>query len=228
MPKGHLGGDHIRLIISESHQIVCELLCNALQRTRGFNVVGSAIGADQLCTAVRTEKPDIALVSTHLEDGPYSGFRVLSDLKQDPPQTKLVMLMDTADCDVVIDAFRAGVRGVFRKSEPVHQLQKCITAVHRGQIWANNWELEQIISAFVAANPLRCLNSRGKNLLSVREQEIIPLVAQGYTNREIAQRLNISEHTVKNHLFRMYEKLGISSRVELILYASSRRDATAA
>jgi DNA-binding NarL/FixJ family response regulator len=74
------------------------------------------------------------------------------------------------------------------------------------------------------AMPFKGVNSRGEALLTKREQELVPLVANGLTNREISTQLGVSEHTIKNHLFRIYEKLGISSRVELILYAVSERD----
>ena len=81
-----------------------------------------------------------------------------------------------------------------------------------------------VINALQTAMPFRGVNSRGEELLTKREQGLVPLVASGLTNREISTRLGVSEHTIKNHLFRIYEKLGISSRVELILYAVSERD----
>jgi DNA-binding NarL/FixJ family response regulator len=81
-----------------------------------------------------------------------------------------------------------------------------------------------VVEALQKALPFKAVNSRGEALLTKREQEIVPLVANGLTNREISTQLRVSEHTIKNHLFRIYEKLGISSRVELILYAVSERD----
>jgi DNA-binding NarL/FixJ family response regulator len=104
-------------------------------------------------------------------------------------------------------------------------LGRCIAAVHSGQIWASSADLQQVFGALEMAIPFRCVNSLGEALLTKREQEIVPLVAQGLTNNEISLRLSVSEHTIKNHLFRVYEKLGISSRVELILYAVSDREA---
>jgi DNA-binding NarL/FixJ family response regulator len=137
------------------------------------------------------------------------------------------MLMEHTDREIVIDAFRAGARGVFKKSAPLSLLYKCIATVHKGQIWASNEELQHLLEALQTTMPLRCLDVRGRAILSKREQQIVPLVAAGMTNKEISDKLGLSEHTVKNHLFRIYEKLGISSRVELILYAVTQRDEAA-
>jgi DNA-binding NarL/FixJ family response regulator len=103
-------------------------------------------------------------------------------------------------------------------------LGRCISAVHSGQIWASSADLQQVFGELEKTMPLRCVNAHGDVLLTNREQEIVPFVAQGLTNKEISSRLGLSEHTVKNHLFRIYEKLGISSRVELILYAVSEHE----
>jgi len=136
-----------------------------------------------------------------------------------------MIMDDQSERELAVDAFRAGVSGIFNKSAPFQNLKKCLTAVHEGQIWANNTEVQRILDALQKTATLRCVNHRGELLLSKREQEIVPLVAEGLTNREISARLSLSEHTVKNHLFRIYEKIGISSRVELILFATTRHDA---
>jgi DNA-binding CsgD family transcriptional regulator len=88
--------------------------------------------------------------------------------------------------------------------------------------------LQHLLDALETAVPFRCVDSRGKSLLTPREQQLLPLVADGRSNAEIAQLLDVSEHTVKNHLFHVYEKLGISTRVGLILYAVSQTRRSAA
>jgi DNA-binding NarL/FixJ family response regulator len=90
--------------------------------------------------------------------------------------------------------------------------------VQEGQIWANSHQLNFIVDALAHAAPFRVKNANGKDLLAKREQQVAKLVAEGLNNREVAQRLGLSEHTVSNYLFRIYEKLGISGRVELVLY----------
>jgi len=128
------------------------------------------------------------------------------------------MLLKLASRDLVIDAFRAGAAGVFCRTEPVRALSKCIQVVHTGQIWANTDHLHFILEALISATPLRVIDSRGRYLLAPKENEVANLVAEGLTNRDVAKKLGVGEHTVSNYLFRIYEKLGISSRVELALY----------
>ncbi len=100
-------------------------------------------------------------------------------------------------------------------------LARCIQCVSEGQIWANSKELRYILEALGEALPLRVVDTRGAALLSRREVEVVRCVAEGLSNREIAQRLGLTEHTVKNYLFRIFDKLGVSKRVEVVLYAYS-------
>jgi DNA-binding NarL/FixJ family response regulator len=95
--------------------------------------------------------------------------------------------------------------------------------VQRGQVWANSEQLEVLLQALVDSKPLQLKNFEGACLLTKREDQVAALVAEGLTNREVATRLGLSEHTVSNYLFKMYEKLGISSRVEFVLYIFRRR-----
>lgn len=104
-------------------------------------------------------------------------------------------------------------------SEPSSRLPKCIESVHNGQIWAGTKELEYLVSAVASSRPLRVVDACGRNILSKREDEVVALVADGLTNREVSEMLKLSEHTVKSYLFKIFEKLGISTRVELVLYA---------
>ena len=94
--------------------------------------------------------------------------------------------------------------------------------MHQGQIWANSKQLRSVLDAFATATPLRLVNSQGRVLLTKREMDVVKLVVDGHTNRDVAQKLGLTEHTVSNYLFRIYEKLGISSRVELVLYSLKR------
>jgi DNA-binding NarL/FixJ family response regulator len=96
--------------------------------------------------------------------------------------------------------------------------------VREGQIWASTRELEYVVGALASAKPFRGLNANGRNILSKREDEVVALVADGLTNREVSERLKLSEHTVKSYLFKIFEKLGVSTRVELVLYALSENE----
>ena len=104
---------------------------------------------------------------------------------------------------------------------------KCIERVHNGQIWANSEELRLVMDFLErfssSALPLGVVNALGTRLLSPREEDVVKLLMEGMQNREIARTLNLSGHTIKNYLFNIYEKLGISSRTELLLYILTPR-----
>jgi DNA-binding NarL/FixJ family response regulator len=95
--------------------------------------------------------------------------------------------------------------------------------VHAGEIFATGAQLELVFEALATSTPLRVRDWKGDKILTRQEDRIVQLVANGLTNREIAAELRLSEHTVKNYLFRIFEKLGVSSRVELVLFAMSKR-----
>ena len=217
----------ISVVVSDANFMTSELLARALGRVKTLSIVKSAVSFGDTLKAIVERSPDVAVVSTHLADGPYRGLEIVRQARQLSEKTRCVVLMDDSDREIVTDAFRAGARGVFKRSASMQLLSRCITAVHSGQIWASSADLQQVLGALETAVPFRCVNSNGDTLLTKREQEIVPLVAQGLTNKEISSRLGVSEHTVKNHLFRIYDKLGISSRVELILYGVSDREVAA-
>jgi DNA-binding NarL/FixJ family response regulator len=226
-PEGQAGrsrDQRISVVVSDGSYMTSELLARALTRIKTLTILKCTVNFAETLEAIVDLQPDVAVISLHFADGPYKGLELLRRLRELSARTRCAVLIDEAERDGVIDAFRAGARGIFRRSASPHLLARCISAVHRGQIWANSADVLQVVEALQKALPFKAVNSRGEALLTKREQEIVPLVANGLTNREISTQLRVSEHTIKNHLFRIYEKLGISSRVELILYAVSERD----
>lgn len=214
----------ISVVISDASCMMSELLAHALSRVKTFEILKSTVSGCEALNAIVEFDPHVAVVSIHQADGLCKGLEIVRKARRLSGKTHFVVLIDDSDHDLAIDAFRAGARGVFRRSASIHALSRCISAVHGGQIWASSADLQQVIGELERTMPLRCVSVRGEALVTKREQQIVPLVAQGLTNKEISSRLGVSEHTIKNHLFRIYEKLGISSRVELILFAISRHD----
>ena len=132
------------------------------------------------------------------------------------------MLLRTCDRNAVVHSFRAGARGVVYRKDSFKALVKCIRAVHEGQIWAGTQELEYLLEELTRSTPPRIAAADGLARLTQRELEVTALVAEGMKNRDIAEKLQVTEHTVCNYLYRIFDKVGVSSRVELILYALSR------
>ena len=212
----------ISVLIASPQVMVCELIIEALNRHEHFRVVASTTSAQEVLEAVQSANLDVALISATLADGPLSGFGVLRQLRESCPKVKSVILLDSLERILVVDAFRAGARGVFCLSQSTFKsLCRCVEQVHAGQIWANTSELSEVIEALSQLAPMRVVSADGMRLLTKREEDVVRLLVEGLQNRDIANELRLSEHTVKNYLFHIFEKLGVSSRVELVLYAIS-------
>jgi DNA-binding NarL/FixJ family response regulator len=172
---------------------------------------------------MRSTPADIVL----LADDPADHHRLIETLRSlhaNHPHAGLILLLDNYDRGLVVNAMRAGARGLFcRACQPFRALCRCITVVHQGQFWTNTEQMGYVIAALTSAPMSRVIGAKGEGLLTPREEEVVNQVAEGMGNRQIAQQLGIKENTVKKSLLRIYDKLGVSNRVELVLYALSHR-----
>jgi DNA-binding NarL/FixJ family response regulator len=213
----------IRVVVAESSRMASQLLEGAFQKHRQkFDVHTFSGGSVETLREIERKKPHVAIVSADLQDGPLMGFKVLHRLRDSNSGICTVMLLNSSERDLVIDAFCSGARGVFTRSHSIEALPKCIRVVHDGQVWVNNDQIELILGLIMRLRPLQVARPAGTALLTRREEEVVHLVAEGMRNEDISQKLAITEHTVRNYLCRIFEKLGLSSRVELVLYALSR------
>ena len=128
--------------------------------------------------------------------------------------------METESRELAVQAFRSGARGLFSLADSSFQLFcECIERVHRGEIFATTEQLNYLLESVCQVPSLRVVGASGEKLLTSREEQVVALVTDGLSNRDVATELGLSQHTIKKYLFRIFEKLGISSRVELVLYA---------
>ena len=214
--------NNISVLFASPHGLTRELMMGALNRHEHFHVVACASTSQEVLEAVQSADVDVALIGGTLADGPMSGFGVLRQIRECSPQVKSVLLFYGPERHLVVNAFRAGARGVFCLSQSnFKSLCRCVEQVHAGQVWANSSELSEVVEAFSQMAPMRLVNANGMALLTKREEDVVRLLAEGLQNRDIASELNLSEHTIKNYLFHIFDKLGVSSRVELVLYAVS-------
>ena len=212
----------IRVAVADATRMNSQLIVGALKRCHSnFEVRALASNSFVAFHELQGYQPDVVVISAQLEDGPLTGFKVLHQLRASESKTPTVMLLDSTERDLVVDAFRAGARGVFCRGYSFKALPKCIRRVHEGQVWVNNVELEFLLELVISLRPMQARNTGGMALLTPRERDVVRLAVEGMRNQEISVRLNVSEHTVRNYLFRIFDKLGISSRVELVLYAFS-------
>lgn len=216
--------ERISVLIADADNMSSQLMAGALRRCRNyFDVVAVASSSPDAICKLETYKPHVAVVSPVLQDGPQCGFKVLQEVRRSHPRTAGVMLLNSPERAPVIDAFRCGARGVISRDDSFRELSKCIRNVHLGRIWATNEDLEIILEALTHIQPIQINKADGTALLTPREKAAVQLVVEGMKNREIAETLHVTEHTVSNYLYRIFEKLGVSSRVELILYVTSHR-----
>jgi two-component system nitrate/nitrite response regulator NarL len=209
----------ISVLIADQSLMAGQLLESSIEGKSEFNVVGIAVDVEQALQMFSSERADVVLVAANLKDGPLSGFALLRQLRAAHPGTRIVLLVDSIQDDLVLNAFRSGARGLFCRSGSVKMLRKCLLAVHQGQVWADTQQMHLIIEAMESPVPLRSASRQRNNQLRKRERDVLACVASGLTNRQIAEHLCLSEHTVKNYLFRLCDKVGRSGRVELMLYA---------
>jgi len=205
-------------LASDGTSLTTQLLVEALARDAQFQMIESPSNAAAILALVKKEKPQVAVISGKLGESSPEEFDLVREIRLQSPGTRVIVLLDSSERSTVTAAFRSGAQGVFCRTEPFRLLAKCIQCVDKGQVWASSTELHFVLEALSQPALAGCLSANG-GLLSARETEVVRCVAEGLTNREVAQRLKLTEHTVKNYLFRIFDKLGVSSRVEVVLYA---------
>jgi DNA-binding NarL/FixJ family response regulator len=212
-----------RVLIAEGTRMASRLLADALGQQSSLEVVAATCGAGESLLAIAEKRPDVILISDALEDDAKRGFELAKEVRLAAPEARVVLLLDNCRAETVVEAFRAGARGVFSRNESLAVLAKCVSCVAQGQIWANSEQMGYAVEALSSAAARRHFNVDELKTLSRREQEVAAALSDGLSNREIAERLQLSPHTVKNHIFRIFEKLGVSSRFELMAALGRRR-----
>ena len=215
---GHCGEASVSIVVADSGSIRSQLLARALRARRNFNVTIAPQDRALLHHFLESNLTNIVLIpGNHGSD-----LRLLRWLHLAHPGVATILLVDSCDRQFIVNAFRAGAKGVFQfNQDPFRLLCKCVNCVSHGQIWMNSEHAHYVLDALSEVAALRVVNAKGRALLTSREEQVVALVAEGLNNREIAGELGLSEHTIKKYLLRTFDKLGISTRVELVLYAVS-------
>src|SRR6201987_3028463 len=209
----------IRVLMADDHAIFRDGLRKLLDGDEEIVIVGEAQNGAECIKLLAKLKPDILLLDLRMPD--KDGLAVLEEVNFDQTPTRVIVLTAAEDDRDVVRAMRLGARGVVLKQSASDLLLKSIRKVADGEIWLDNRMTAEVIDAFKKS--AESGQRREKPLLSEREKEIVQLVAQGFRNREIGEKLFISEQTVKNHLHNIFDKLGVSDRLELALYAIHHR-----
>jgi len=214
----------IRIVVADDHPIFRDGLCKLLALEEDFEVVAQAQDGRQVLDVLQQTEPHILLLDLKMPG--LDGLATLQKLQTTAGKTRVIVLTASDDKNEFVQAMKLGTSGIVLKQTATELLIKSIRKVHAGEIWLDSHTTAAVIRQFVAnedvppsAAPLAALRDRERSPLSQREREIVALVAQGFKNKEMAEKMFISEQTVKNHLHNIFDKLGVSDRLELALYA---------
>lgn len=208
----------IRVLVADSGPLQSQLLSRALRSRREFEVSAVALDTAALQSFLQENHADVALIAGNQ----VPDWALLRWLRITHPKIPTVLLAESDDRELVVRALRAGAKGIFLFThDPFRLLCKCISQVARGEVWISNQQIHYVLDALSEVPTLRVVNANGRTLLTPREEQVVALVADGLSNRDVAGELGLSEHTIKKYLLRIFDKVGISSRVELVLYAMS-------
>ena len=223
-PNGPPGvSGKIRIVVADDHPIFRDGLCRLLALEPDFEVVAQAQDGRQVLDVLQQHEPDILLLDLKMPG--LDGLATLQKLQNSKHKTRVIVLTASEDKNEFIQAMKLGTSGIVLKQSATELLIKSIRKVNAGEIWLDSHTTAAVMRQFATGADEVSVGTpppgreRERSLLSQREREIVALVAQGFKNKEMAEKMFISEQTVKNHLHNIFDKLGVSDRLELALYA---------
>ena len=208
----------IRILIADDHSIFRDGLRRLLEAEPDMRVVGEAADGDEAVTLTRQLKPDVLLLDLAMPRTP--GMEALEELSKMTAPVRTILLTAAVERTQIVEALQLGARGVVMKESATQVLLKAIRSVMQGDYWVGRESVSDLVKTLRDLSPSAPEDARKKQFgLTPREFEIITTIVAGYNNKDIAQKFAISEQTVKHHLTNIFDKLGVSSRLELALFA---------
>lgn len=203
---------NIRVVLVDDHPIVLQGLQHLFARQPDIDVVACCATVAEGLTAARTERPDVIVLDLRMPDG--GGLALLDAINIERLDIKSVVLTAAISDDEVSQALQKGTAGLVLKESSPEQLLECVRRVHAGDRWLDPDAIGRLSTLKAPDAP-----DERSAALTTREREVVRMIASGLRNRDIGERLSISENTVKVHLHNIYEKLGVEGRMELLLLA---------
>ena len=212
----------VRIVIADDHPIFRDGLRKLLEQEPDLEVVGEAADGADAVKLARELKPDILLLDFAMPRHP--GLEALRALEAEQEGPRTIVLTASIEKRQIIEALQLGARGVVLKESATQLLLKSIRAVMAGEMWIGRENVHDLVQFLRNAEGAPAPPTPAPGLgLTPRELDIVGTIVAGYSNREIARHLGISEDTVKNHLSNIFDKVGVSSRLELALFAVNHR-----
>ena len=212
----------VRILIADDHTIFRDGLRRLLESEPEFDVIGEAADGGEAVQQARRLNPDVLLLDLAMPRVP--GLEALRELTTDGGATKIIILTAAIEKAQIVQALQAGAKGIILKESATQLLLKGIRSVMAGQYWVGREAVNDIVDYLKSTAAGAQADSQAKNYgLTKREMEILGTIVAGFTNKEIAKKFNLSEDTVKHHLTNIFDKVGVSSRLELALFAINNR-----
>jgi len=219
MTVANRSSKQLRILIADDHRIFRDGLRKLLVAERDFEVVGEAADGEEAARKVRDLRPDMLLLDVAMPG--TDGLDALQEIGRDQT-TRTLLLTGAIEESALVAALRLGARGIVMKHAATALLIKAIRGVMAGQYWVGKDRVPGIVEALRPLLEKERSSGRDQFGLTVRELEVTAAIVAAYTNRDIAAKLRISEETVKHHLTNIFEKLGVSNRLELALFAMNK------
>ena len=207
----------IRIVIADDHPVVRIGVRNMLMEAGGFEVVGDATDGDEAITQTLELQPDVLLLDISMPRLP--GFEAMRAIMNGPSTAKILLLTSTITTQQVIEALQIGARGIVLKDALASHLQTAIRTVFAGDYWIGGKRVVNLVAALHELMQKAAVPQRKTYGLTPRELEVVGCIVEGCSNRDIAKQFTLSEETVKRHLSNIFDKTGVSTRLELALFA---------
>jgi two-component system nitrate/nitrite response regulator NarL len=207
----------IRIVLADDHPVVRIGVRNMLTKSDGFDVVGDATDGDEAITQTLELQPDVLLLDVAMPRLP--GLEAMRAIMSGPSTAKILLLTSTITTQQIIEALQIGARGIVLKDALANHLQTAIRTVHAGDYWIGGKRVVNLVSALHELMQQAAVPARKTYGLTPRELEVVGCIVEGCSNRDIAKQFTLSEETVKRHLSNIFDKTGVSTRLELALFA---------
>ncbi|RRA48788.1 response regulator transcription factor [Acidipila sp. EB88] len=211
----------IRVVLADDHPVVRIGVRNLLTAHGNFQVIGEAENGTQAVAATVEQRPDVLLLDVQMPQ--TTGFDIVRQVMTAVPQTKILLLTGSIQAEQLAEAFTAGARGIVLKSALAEQIATALIAVMNGFYWADGKRIEHLAGVLAELRTQVQQESTERFHLTRRELEVVGLIVKGLSNREIAKQFKLSEETVKRHLSNTFEKLKLSTRLELAIFAIAHK-----
>jgi DNA-binding NarL/FixJ family response regulator len=207
----------IRIVLADDHPVVRIGVRNMLAEIEGFEVAGEASDGDEAITQTLDLQPDILLLDVMMPRLP--GLEAMRAIMNGSPTVKILLLTSTISTQQIIEALQIGARGIVLKDALTGALQTAIRTVMGGDYWIGGKRVVNLVSALHELMQQAAVPPRKTYGLTPRELEVVGAIVEGCSNRDIAKQFSLSEETVKRHLSNIFDKTGVSTRLELALFA---------